>query len=215
MSERPDDPQQRRVAPSRSQPERMITGRLEAHGPANYQFTTNGSPSYYVKILSSSGIETLWGVDLERAIKQSTTQPKIGSLIGARRVGSEPVTLPASGADRAAALPRTARRAQWVVESITFFADSLQRARRDRELQLADQKALRERPELRSAFISLHVAREFAERNIRDPRDRELFIERVRVVMSLSLKNGTPIPEPRRRAPSPSVSTPHRDDPTR
>ncbi|MEO8064764.1 MAG: hypothetical protein ABI821_18685 [Pseudomonadota bacterium] len=215
MSELTDDPQQRRVAPSRAQPGRLITGRLEAHGRANYQFSSDGSPSYYVKILSSSGIETLWGVDLERAIKKSTTQPKVGSLIGARREGSEPVTLPASGVDRAATHPRTARRAQWVVESVAFFAEALQRARRDRELQLADQKALRDRPELRSAFISLHVAREFAERHIRDPRDRELFIERVRVVMTMSLKNGTPIPEPRRRSPSPLVSTPRRDDPTR
>src|SRR5688572_2858994 len=58
-------------AASRSRPGRIVTGRLEAYGRANYQFEANGSSSYYVKILSSRGLETLWGVDLERAIQQS------------------------------------------------------------------------------------------------------------------------------------------------
>lgn len=201
-------------APARGRPGRIITGRFEAHGPANYQFRPDGSLSYYVKILSSRGTETLWGVDLERAIKRSKTQPQIGSVIGAQRVGSEPVALPARGADHATDRQRTFRRSQWKVESITFFADSLQRARRDREAQLADQKALHERPELRSAFVSLHAAQKFAERNIRDPRDRELFVERVKAVMALSVRNGVPMPEPRRHAPA-AAPTPRRDDPTR
>src|ERR1700754_806051 len=61
------------TAAARPRPGRMITGRLKAHGRAPYQFRPDGSPSYYVKILSSRGMETLWGVDLERAIKQSKT----------------------------------------------------------------------------------------------------------------------------------------------
>lgn len=190
---------------------RILTGRLEAHGPARYQFRADGSPSYYVRILSSGGVETLWGVDLERAIKQSKTQPKIGSVIGARRVGSELVTLPA----RAGARQQTARRAQWIVENVTFFAESIERARRERESQLADERALRERPELRSAFISLLVAEKFAERNIHDPRDREIFMERVKAVMALSARSGAPVPEPRRRPPPAPSPTSRREDPTR
>jgi putative DNA primase/helicase len=188
---------------------------LEGHGPANYQFRSDGTPSYYVKIVTNRGAETLWGVDLDRAMKQSKTRPQIGTVIGVQRVGSELVTLPALGANRAAGRPRTARRAQWVVESITFFAESLQRARRERESQLADERALRERPELRSAFISFPIAQKFAEQNIRDPRDRELFIERVKAVMALSAKNGAPITAPRRRASSAPAPTPRREDPTR
>ncbi|MGH8239643.1 MAG: hypothetical protein ACREXP_21890 [Steroidobacteraceae bacterium] len=207
------------LAPPRSRPGRIITGRLEAHGPANYQFRPDGSPSYYLKILNNRGVEMLWGVDLGRAIQRSKTQPKIGSVIGARRVGSELVTLPASSAAHAADRPRSARRAQWIVESVTFFAGSMQRARRERESQLADQSALRERPELRSAFISPHVVQKFAERHIHDPRDRKLFIERVKAVMALSARSGTPIPEPRRsdrqRTPPPPAPTPDREDPTR
>lgn len=197
----------------RSRPGRIITGRLEGHGRANYQFEANGSPSYYVKVLSSRGLETLWGVDLERAIHQSQTQPKIGTIVGAQRVGSDLVTLPAA----AAARPRTARRARWIVESVAYFAESIDRARRERETQVADQQALRERPELRSAFVSLPVARKFAERNIADSRDRELFIERVKAVMALSARQGAPVPALRvaSRERLPSTRAPSREDPTR
>lgn len=177
-----------RLAPTRLG--RTITGRLEAHGPAKYQFQADGSPSYFVKIVSTRGVETIWGVDLERAIKRSKTQPKIGSVIGIQRVGSELVALPSHGSRQ-----RTARRAQWRVETITFFAEAMQRARRSRESQLADRRELREYPELRSAFISLQVARKFAEAHIRDRRDREIFITRVKAVMTLSAREGKPIPE--------------------
>ena len=191
----------------------IITGRLEAHGAANYEFRSNASPSYYVTILSDRGPETYWGVDLERAIKQAATQPKIGSLIGLQRAGSELVTLPARGADRSTDREPAFRRTQWIVESVTFFAESRERARRERESEVEDQRTLRERPELRSAFITLHVAEKFAERNIRDPRDRTLFVERVKAVMALSARNGVPVPEPRRREPPAPEQL--RDDPTR
>src|SRR5947207_904847 len=163
-------------APPRSRTGRVVTGRLKAHGRANYQFEPRGSPSYYLQILSSRGVETLWGVDLERAIAKSKTQPKIGAMIGARRIGSEPVTIPEREGDPKTARQRMFRRARWVVEEVTFFADSIRRARRDREARLADSAAMRERPELRSAYISLRVAEKFAEQNIRDPRDRALFV---------------------------------------
>jgi len=190
----------------RSRSGHVVTGRLKAHGHANYQFESHGSPSYYVQILSSRGVETLWGVDLERALTKSKTQPKIGAMIGAQRLGSEPVTIPPREGDPKTAQQRVFRRAKWLVEDVTFFADSIRRARRDREARLADSDAMRERPELRSAFISLRIAEQFAERNIRDPRDRLLFVERVKAVMALSVKASAPAQAPPTR---------RREDPTR
>ena len=67
-------------------------------------------------------------------------------------------------------------------------------------------RAMRERPELRSAFISLRIAEQFAERNIRDARDRALFVERVKAVMALSMKTSAPAQAPPTR---------RREDPTR
>jgi hypothetical protein len=115
------------------------------------------------------------------------------------------VTIPARGGDSKTTGQRTFRRARWVVEDVTFFADSIRRARRDREARLADSDAMRERPELRSAFISLRIAEHFAERNIRDASDRALFVERVKAVMALSAKSTAVQGAPIRR----------REDPTR
>jgi len=192
-------------AAPRSRSGRVVTGRLKAHGHANYQFEPHGSPSYYVQIVSNRGVETLWGVDLERALVKSKTQPKIGTMIGAQRLGSEPVTIPPRDSGSRTAQQRTFRRARWVVEDVTFFAESIRRARRDREARLADSDAMRERPELRSAFISLRIAEQFAERNIRDARDRALFVERVKAVMALSAKASAAQSAPSRG----------REDPTR
>ncbi len=204
-------------APPRGRSGRVVTGRLKAHGRASYQFEPHGSPSYYVQILSSRGVETLWGVDLERAITQSKSQPKIGAMIGVQRIGSEPVTVPSREGETRTAQQRTFRRARWVVEDVTFFADSIRRARRDREARLADALAMREHPELRSAFISVHVAEKFAERSIRDPRDRALFVERVKAVMALSVRNGKSVsePGPSERGSVPAKSPPSREEPTR
>ena len=189
---------------------RVITGRLKSHGHANYQFESHGSPSYYVQILSTRGVETLWGVDLERAVTQSKTQPKIGSVVGVQRLGSEPVTVPVREGDSRSEQQRTFRRARWVVEDVSFFADAIRRARRDRETRLTDSATLRERPELRSAYINLRVAEKFAEQNIQDPRDRALFVERVKAVMDLSTSRSVPAEhEPRR------IAAPRREDPTR
>jgi len=183
--------------PPRGRRGEIITGRLQEHGKANYQFAPDGSPSYYLKLLTSHGPETLWGTDLERAILRSASQPKIGSMVGVQRVGSEPVTIPARDGERRTEQQRTFYRARWRVEGIAYLARSMQSAERQVKARLEDKRAMAERPELRNAFISLHVAQEYAERNIRDQRDRELFVARVKAVMAASVAGGKPVPEPR------------------
>jgi hypothetical protein len=204
-------------SPPRGRRGEVITGRLQEHGKANYQFQPDGSPSYYLKLLTSRGPETLWGTDLERAILRSESQPKIGAMVGVQRVGSDAVTIPARQWERTTERQRTFYRARWRVEDVTYLAKSRQAAERAVKARLEDKRAMAERPELRSAFISLRVAQEYAERNIRDARDRELFVSRVKAVMAASVRNGKPVPEPRvvdQRSPSAERPT-RRDDPTR
>jgi hypothetical protein len=163
-------------------------------------------------------------VDLERAIAQSKTQPKIGSIIGARRTGSELVRLPRSAVATSSDDNRTFRRARWLVESVTFFAEAAKRAHQARELQLDDKAPVRAHPELKSAFISLHVAQKYAAGHIANAEDRELFVKRVRELMAASIGRGEPPPEPRLRAgpephqPASATRTPgpkERDEPKR
>jgi len=167
----------------------LIAGKLQAHGPANYQFEADGSPSYYVRLVSTRGVETLWGRDLERAIKRSKTQPKLGSVVGVRRIGAEVVTVPAKEGERSTVQQRTLRRTRWMVESIEYYAEAARRAQRDVRTQLEDRRALAERPELRSTYITLSAAQQFADEHIHDPRDRELFVRRVKAVMAASARS--------------------------
>lgn len=187
-------------SPPRGRRGEVITGRLQEHGKANYQFEPNGSPSYYLKLLTSRGPETLWGTDLERAILRSASQPKVGAIVGVQRVGSEAVTIPAREGERTTDRQRTFYRARWRVEEVTYLAKSAQAAERAVKTRLEDKRAMAERPELRSAFISLGIARKFAAENIRDSADRELFVQRVEALLATA--KGTRGPETVRRAPA-------------
>jgi len=64
----------------------------------------------------------------------------------------------------------------------------------------ADRKAIiRERPELRSAFVSLRAAQEYAEMNYKDRSERERFIRGVQEVIAGSIYRGEPLPDIRIR----------------
>jgi hypothetical protein len=203
-----------------------VIGRLKDHGPANYQFRRDEDPSYYVRLLTSRGERTLWGKDLERALRDGETRPKPGDLIGARRIGRDAVTVTARQRDAEGRViaqeEHHAHRTRWVVEKVTFFAERARLARRLRDEQADLREAVRERPELRSTFLSVRAAEEFAARRIADPRDRERFLELVRGAIASSIHRGEPLPSVSLRA-SPERKTlntsktadPEREDPTR
>lgn len=68
-------------------------GRLVEHGAAPYEHQPGKSDSYFVTLENDKGQRhTIWGVDLERAMKEAA--PEIGDRIGLEHRGSEPVRLP-------------------------------------------------------------------------------------------------------------------------
>ena len=203
-----------------------MIGRLKDHGPANYQFRRDEDPSYYMRLLTSRGERTLWGKDLERALRDGETRPKPGDLIGARRIGRDAVTVTARQRDAEGRViaqeEHHAHRTRWVVEKVTFFAERARLARRLRDEQADLREAVRERPELRSTFLSVRAAEEFAARRIADPRDRERFLELVRGAIANSIQRGEPLPSvslrasPEHKALNTSkTADPEREDPTR
>jgi hypothetical protein len=203
-----------------------LIGRLTEHGPANYQFRADQDASYYVRLLTSQGEKTLWGKDLERALRASETQPKVGDLVGARRVRREAVTVMARERDAQGRIVRQeeqrAHRTRWVIEKVKFFADRAKLARQLRDEQVDIQASVRAHPELKSTFLSVRAAEEFAAQRIADPKDRERFLDLVRGAMAGSIQKGEPLPsvrlreQPKRGAPAPSkVPDPKRDEPTR
>jgi Ti-type conjugative transfer relaxase TraA len=76
-----------------AQDEFTNAGRLVEHGAAPYEHDPQKSDSYFVTLENAKGEQrTLWGVDLERAMKEAA--PEIGEKIGLQHLGSTPVTLP-------------------------------------------------------------------------------------------------------------------------
>src|ERR1700733_15347075 len=115
MSDQSRPRQSRRFASD----DRLIVGRLDSHGAANYRFQADQSPSYFLKVVTSRGVEVLWGKDLARALSESRADPKIGSIIGVRRTGYETLTIPArrDDAGRVTEAQRLVRRTRWIIES--------------------------------------------------------------------------------------------------
>jgi len=204
----------------------LLVGRLTEHGRANYQFRTDENASYYVKLLTSRGAKTLWGKDLERALNSGETRPKVGDLIGARRTGREAVTVTArrrvAGGRVVTEQAHHAHRTRWVVEKVQFFAERARLARRLRDEQADMRETVRAHPELKSSFLSVRAAEEFATRRIADPKDRERFLSLMREAMAASIQKGEPLPTVRLRDPARTEEVltvtprpPRRDEPTR
>lgn len=203
----------------------LLIGRLKDHGAANYQFRAKEDPSYYVKLLTSRGERVLWGKDLQRALIEGQTRPKVGDLIGARRVAREAVTVTARERDTEGRVirqeERHAHRTRWVVEKVSFFAERVRMARRLRDEQADVRESVRAHPELKSTFLSVRAAEEFAAKRIANPVDRERFLDLVKGAMSASIHKGEPLPStslrdrtPERTAPA-KTGDPKREDPVR
>lgn len=202
-----------------------IVGRLQMHGRAPYWFRADQDLSYYVRIVTSDGIRTLWGKDIERAILSGVTKPQLGDMVGARRASREAVTLIDRQRDAqgkiTAQSEHHAHRFRWEVEKLQFFTDRARRARLLRESQMATREEVGRHPELRSTFLSLRAAEALAERRIADPQDREKFLAMVREAMNASMRRGEPVSDiplrqkEQRGRPKPATRKRTPDDPTR
>lgn len=71
----------------------LASGRLVEHGAAPFEHDPQKSGSYFVTLENDKSEQrTLWGVDLERAMKEAARE--IGEKIGLQYEGSTPVALP-------------------------------------------------------------------------------------------------------------------------
>ena len=197
----------------------LIVGRLKEYGRANYQFRANQEPSYYVRLLTSRGERVLWGKDLERALAAATTQPKVGDMVGAQRVGRETVTVTDRKRDLDGRVvserEHYAHRNQWRIEKVQFFAERAKLARRLRDAQADVRESMRAHPELKSTFLTVRAAEEFATRRIAGAQDRERFLDLVRAAMATSIRKGEPLPEVRLRDRSQTSKVAQRSSPAR
>jgi putative DNA primase/helicase len=200
-AERPS-PQPKREPETRERWKGLLTGRMIDHGRAAYQHEPRAPMSYFVKLETPRGDRTVWGVDLERAFKESLTQPSIGDDVGLRSVRQDAVKVktPARDADGKVVGERDLKthRNRWIIEKRGFFDSRAEAARIVRDGAVDPKQGVKQHPELAGTYLQVHAA-ELAAKRFRDPEDRKLFVEKVRSALADSVARGEPLPAVRLR----------------
>jgi putative DNA primase/helicase len=180
-----------------AKPRGLLVGTLVEHGRAPYRNDVKEAMSYYAKIETSTGERTLWGVDLERAFKESLSKPTAGDLVGLRALRQEPVTVKARERDAEGKVVRErdleTKRNRWIVEKRAFFEERSAAAQTLRDTSIDPKQGARKHPELLGTYLQMHAA-EIAAKQLRDTEDQKRFVEKVREALATSVARGDPLP---------------------
>ena len=195
--------------------EALLAGRLVDHGSATYHHDPHEPMSYFVKVETPRGERTIWGVDLERAFKESLTKPEVGDEVGLRGVRQDAVTVRTQKRDAGGELIEReleTHRNRWIIEKRGFFEARAEAARTVRDTSIDPKQAVKSHPELVGTYLQMHAA-ELAAKRFRDPGDRERFVQKVRSALADSVARGEPLPAVRlrERAATRAVPTPERE----
>ena len=173
-----------------------LAGTLVDHGPAPYHHNPREPMSYFVKLETAGGQRVIWGVDLQRAFKQSLTQPKIGDAVGLRAVRQEPVTVKTAQRDEQGELTGQedlqTHRNRWIVEKGDFFSSRAAAAQTLRDTRVDPKQAVKAHPELAGTYLQMQAAK-LAARRFRDPQDQQRFVTQVRSALADSIARGEPL----------------------
>lgn len=155
----------------------VTLGVLLEHGAAPYKFNQENGQSYYVKVKTERGEQTLWGVDLERAMAESKTGVRSGDLVGVENLGNRPVTVKVQKRDGQGNLvveEIDTHRNAWSVEKKEFFQKQAAKAdavRASEPVQRAD--LAKQHPDLTDTLVNLWLSEKFAKKSFARPEDQE------------------------------------------
>jgi hypothetical protein len=180
----------------------LLTGRLVDHGRAAYQNDPKAPISYFIKLETGAGDRLIWGVDLERAFRESLTKPQVGDEVSLRSLRREPVRVKTTTRDEGGEVigerDLDAYRNRWVIEKRGFFEVRAEAARTVRDASMDPKRAVKQHPELVGTYLQIHAA-ELAAKRFRDSQDRELFVQKVRSALADAIARGEPLPPVRLR----------------
>ena len=217
----PADPTASKDAPSPAAAptrDRFITGRLLEHGAASYRHDPHERMSYFVKLETPTGVREIWGVDLQRALKESLTNPKNGDEVGLRAIRRDAVKVQVAERDENGAVlrenPLETHRNHWILEKREFFTERAAAARTVRDTGVDPKAGARRHPELVGTYLQMRAA-ELAAKKFQDPADRATFLTRVRAALADRVARGEPTnpillrdrPPPAKAAPAPPELT--------
>ena len=209
-----------------SDPQRssVFVGRLLAHGRDTYRHDPREQSSYFIRLKTDDGERDIWGVDLERAVRHSLSNAKIGDEVTVRAVNREAVTVPKPERDLEGNVigqkAMAAHRNEWIVERTEFLSGREDAARTFRNPKIAPQEAVKRHPELQGSYLKLQAVKLGAERDFKNPEDRERLIARARVLIAQSIERGEPLEpvrlrEPVNRKPDQARTPPHEPERSR
>jgi hypothetical protein len=200
--------------PNPERPKGLLTGRLIDHGRAAYQHDPRAPMSYFVKLETPRGDRVIWGVDLERAFKESLSKPDIGDEVGLRSVRQEAVKVKTTERDAEGKAvgerDLDTHRNRWVIEKRGFLEERAEAARIVRDGSVDPKQAVKTHPELVGTYLQVRAA-ELAAKRFRDLKDRERFVARVRSALADSVARGEPLPAVRLRERAPERAREARD----
>lgn len=205
-------------------PGAVFVGRLLEHGRDTYRHDPLEQSSYYVRLETKEGEREIWGVDLERAVRQSLSNARIGDEVAVRAVGREPVTVPSRERDAHGRIigqkSLATHRNEWIVERTDFLTERERAAKVFRDAKISPQDAVKKHPELQGSYLKLQAVKLGAERDLKDAQERARLVARARVLIAESIERGEPL-EPVRlresgqRKPDPERATPHEPERSR
>lgn len=194
---------ERQAAPADHAPGRSIRGLLMAAAAAPYQFDPVHRMSFYILLRTEVGDRTVWGADLERALAESTSQPRIGDPVVLTQHATHPVKVLASTRNAAGKWVGeegiVAQRARWSIETQDHLREMGVRARQVRAGQPLFDAAVDHPPELAAAAACLKLADRYAQRLTRDPSTQQRLVQLIRQRMADAMAQGRSIHLPARR----------------
>ena len=214
-SSSPPRPRPPREAP-RPAVDRLVAGELVRHGPAPYRNEPNGGASYFITVRTERGERTLWGWEIERALADSRTKPKIGEQVGVRENGIDPMTFLLRERDDRGHVVNEWRtdtpRPHWIIEKREFFNERAAAAKALRDPRTQRHEAVRNHPELYGAYWALDGAVKTAARADLDPVSRQRFVDMVREALAFTTERGEPLPKEIPKHAAPQAPRTNRDD---
>ncbi|MGF6346730.1 LPD7 domain-containing protein [Variovorax sp. W2I14] len=185
-----------------------IQGMLVAAAAAPYQFDPAQRMSFYVRVRTETGDRTVWGSDLERALAQSASRPRIGDQVVLTRRGARPVKVLVAQRNAQGELDGGKRivtqRAVWRIDTPDYLRAMEERATRIRSGETVSPEIQRQNPQLAAAAAGLALAEQYAARvtSDRDAQQRLMQLIRERIADALTQGHSLHLPD---RRPHPAT----------
>ena len=159
--------------------------------------------SFYVMVRTEVGDRTIWGADLERALAESSSQPRIGHQVVLTQHGTNPVNVRIPARNEAGELigekKIVAQRARWSIETPVHVRDLQRQAKLLRTGEILAEASLDMYPGLATAAAGVKLAEQYARRVTADAPSQERLVQAIRDRMAAAVERGRQVHLPDRK----------------